>query len=155
MISAQYEPGFEPRIKLVEQCINANNKMPKCRSDESNLLIWPHASFLNGSPASNDAYKEYSFSILDSLVALARAASLDLATVTLVGHSAGAQSLQRYAGDNNLTMPVTYIMANPGTYLYRTDQRVSVSALSNLNSTCPPAMGTAACSLTAADLGWR
>ena len=75
----------------------------------------------------------------------------NLASVTLVGHSAGAQSLQRYAGANKLSMPVKYILANAGTYMYLTDERVGMSALSKLNSTCPPAQGTATCSLTAGD----
>jgi hypothetical protein len=75
----------------------------------------------------------------------------NLASVTLVGHSAGAQSLQRYAGANKLSMPVKYILANAGTYMYLTDERISRSALSKLNSTCPPAQGTATCSLTAGD----
>ena len=75
----------------------------------------------------------------------------NLASVTLVGHSAGAQSLQRYAGANKLSMPVKYILANAGTYMYLTDERISKNALSKLNSTCPPAQGTATCSLTVRD----
>ena len=67
----------------------------ECRSDNQNtkLLIWPHASFLNGSAAANSP-GVYSFSVIDSLIAQAQSAFPRLASVTMVGHSAGAQSLQ-------------------------------------------------------------
>ena len=59
--------------------------------------------------------------------------------------------LQRYAGANRLTIPVDYIIANAGTYMYLSDQRVSTQALSALNTTCPLAQHSAACNLTDAD----
>ena len=59
--------------------------------------------------------------------------------------------LQRYAGANQLTVPVNYIIANAGTYMYLSDQRVSTQALSALNITCPHAHHSAACALTGAD----
>ncbi|CAK0785105.1 hypothetical protein CVIRNUC_008311 [Coccomyxa viridis] len=122
------------------------------RSDNQNtkLLIWPHASFLNGSAAANSP-GVYSFSVIDSLIAQAQSAFPRLASVTMVGHSAGAQSLQRYAGANRLTIPVNYIIANAGTYMYLSNQRVSTQALSALNTTCPQAQHSAACNLTGAD----
>ena len=66
-----------------------------CRSDNQNskLLVWPHASFLNGSAASNSP-GVYSFSVIDSPIAQAQSAFPKLASVTMVGHSAGEQSLQ-------------------------------------------------------------
>ena len=66
-----------------------------CRSDSENskVLIWPHASFLNGSAAANSP-GVYSFTIIDSLIAQAQSAFPKLASVTMVGHSAGGQSLQ-------------------------------------------------------------
>ena len=205
----------------------------ECRSDNQNskLLIWPHASFLNGSAAANSP-GIYSFSVIDSLVAQAQSAFPKLTSVTMVGHSAGGQSLQvggpctmhlykplkpnassyhlsgflgnhrepphhqlgafltsntlalffivkeaalclrcrpavnmeqpetlltvraclqRYAGANRLTIPVNYIIANAGTYMYLSGQRVSTQALSALNTTCPQAQHSAACNLTGAD----
>ena len=67
----------------------------ECRSDDQNskLLIWPHASFLDGSAAANSP-GVYSFSVIDSLIAQAQSAFPKLASVTMVGHSAGGQSLQ-------------------------------------------------------------
>ena len=59
--------------------------------------------------------------------------------------------LQRYAGANRLTIPVNYIIANAGTYMYLSNQRVSTQALSALNTTCPQAQHSAACNLTGAD----
>ena len=59
--------------------------------------------------------------------------------------------LQRYAGANRLTIPVNYIIANAGTYMYLSDQGVSTQALSALNTTCPQAQHSAACNLTGAD----
>lgn len=67
----------------------------QCRSDNeaSKLLIWPHASFLNGSAAANSP-SIYSFSVIDGLIAQAQTAFPNLTSVTMVGHSAGGQSLQ-------------------------------------------------------------
>ena len=59
--------------------------------------------------------------------------------------------LQRYAGANQLAIPVSYIIANAGTYMYLTDQRVSTQVLPTLNTTCPPVQRSAACNLTSAD----
>ena len=59
--------------------------------------------------------------------------------------------LQRYAGANQLTLPVNYIIASAGTYMYLSDQRVSTQALSMLNTTCTQAQHSAACNLTGPD----
>ena len=122
----------------------------RCRSNEAELLVWPNGSFLRGQAASNNP-AVYSFAVLDSLMSLARSVSPNLGTVTFVGHSAGSQSLQRYAGANKLSIPAKYILANAGTYMYLTDQRVSARVLPSLNKTCPSPPGTVMCSLTAAD----
>ena len=40
--------------------------------------------------------------------------------------------LQRYAGANRLTVPVNYIIANAGTYMYLSDQPTSHLRIVNL-----------------------
>ncbi len=59
--------------------------------------------------------------------------------------------MQRYLGANTLSSTVRYILANSGTYLYFSDERLSKQSLQTVNSTCPLGPGTAACALTLAD----
>ena len=66
------------------------------------MLIWPHASFLNGSAAAHTP-GVYSFNVIDSLITQAQSAFPKLASVTMVGHSAGGQSLQ--VGSMHLPIP--------------------------------------------------
>ena len=129
---------------------NVISELCRCRSNDSELLVWPKGSFLRGRAASNNP-AVYSFTVLDSLMSLAQSTCPNLRTVTFVGHSAGSQSLQRYAGANKLSIPAKYILANAGTYMYLTNQRVSTAVLPSLNKTCPSPQETAVCSLSAAD----
>ena len=46
---------------------------------------------------------------------------------------------------------VNYIIANPGTYMYLDDQRLSTTSRLKANSTCPPIKNSTVCGLTAAD----
>ena len=46
---------------------------------------------------------------------------------------------------------VNYIIANPGTYMYLDDQRLSTTSRLKANSTCPSVKNSTACGLTAAD----
>ena len=46
---------------------------------------------------------------------------------------------------------VNYIIANPGTYMYLNDQRLSTTSRLKANSTCPSVKNSTACDLTAAD----
>ena len=46
---------------------------------------------------------------------------------------------------------VKYIIANPGTYMYLTNQRLSISSRLKANTTCPSADNSTVCGLTAAD----
>lgn len=87
-----------------------------------------------------------SFAALDALLAHFAGCSLYpvLSTVVVIGHSAGAQLLQRYAvtgreGDALVQagIAVRYVIANPSSYLYFEDERPDSQALAG--GACPRA----------------
>ncbi|WP_157654464.1 alpha/beta hydrolase [Burkholderia ubonensis] len=95
------------------------------------VLRWRENDWPQGKP-SDDVAAVSSFKVIDAIFEhLAnRAIFPSLQTIVLAGHSAGGQFVQRYAvlgrGDANLggaPIHVRYVVANPATYLYLTDQR--------------------------------
>ena len=94
------------------------------------VLRWPEGSWEAGrdaaGPASISAYE-----VIDALVAhLAdRALFPNLKTIVLAGHSGGGQAMQRYAivgrADQiaGAQIHVRYVVANPSSYMYFTDDR--------------------------------
>lgn len=70
-----------------------------------------------------------SYAVLDSVLThLAdRTAFPSLEEIVVAGHSAGGQVVHRYAAtssaEDDLGLPVRYVVANPSTYLYLTEER--------------------------------
>ena len=94
------------------------------RSDPGgdDLLRWRSGDWPAGLPAASPAPLS-SFDVLDALLAglSDRARFPDLAEVVLVGHSAGAQLVQRYVAVGHGAGPglkVRYVIANPSSYLW-------------------------------------
>ncbi|KAK9841857.1 hypothetical protein WJX81_007591 [Elliptochloris bilobata] len=106
---------------------------------QGKLLYWESPpAFINGEPAVNDG-SIYSFDVLDKLLQQSFQTFTKLSTVTVTGHSAGAQALQRWAGATKVVTnngsPIQIILNNPGTYLYLNSERLSAATLAALNTT--------------------
>ncbi|WP_175875152.1 alpha/beta hydrolase [Burkholderia sp. BCC0097] len=111
----------------------------------ASTLAWTQEGWKGGEPARQPAPVS-SFAALDALLAHFADRSLypSLSTVVVMGHSAGAQLLQRYAvagreGDAlaRTGIAVRYVVANPSSYLYFDDERPNADALAG--GACPRA----------------
>lgn len=102
-------------------------------ADAERLLRWRRrGDWIAGWPARRGPARSSSFDAIDAILArLAdRAAFPNLAQVVLAGHSAGGQLVQRHAivgrGAGRLAslgVRVRYVVANPSSYAYLTDER--------------------------------
>ncbi|MDP9651495.1 alpha/beta hydrolase [Paraburkholderia caledonica] len=97
----------------------------------NSILRWGEDDWKVGKP-SKDAASISSFQVVDEIFhRLAnRAIFPNLKTIVLAGHSAGGQFVQDYAvlgrGEADLgdaPVHIRYVVANPATYLYSTDER--------------------------------
>ncbi|MDR8030419.1 alpha/beta hydrolase [Burkholderia cenocepacia] len=111
----------------------------------ASTLAWTQEGWKGGEPARQPGPVS-SFAALDALLAHFADRSLypSLSTVVVIGHSAGAQLLQRYAvagreGDAlaRTGVAVRYVVANPSSYLYFDDERPNADALAG--GACPRA----------------
>ena len=111
----------------------------------ASTLAWTQEGWKGGEPARQPAPVS-SFAALDALLAHFADRSLypSLSTIVVIGHSAGAQLLQRYAvagreGDAlaRTGIAVRYVVANPSSYLYFDDERPNADALAG--GACPRA----------------
>lgn len=108
-------------------------------------LAWTQEGW-KGGDAARQPEPVSSFTALDALLAHFADRSLypALSSVVVIGHSAGAQLLQRYAvagheGDalERAGIAVRYVVANPSSYLYFDDARPDGQAIAG--GTCPSA----------------
>lgn len=91
--------------------------LPAPQADE---LLWTCSSWLQGSAARNAAGIS-AFQALDLLVEQVIREHPALTRVTITGFSAGAQMVQRLIGFSERgarSVPVRYVVASPGTWLY-------------------------------------
>ncbi|MDN7560655.1 MULTISPECIES: alpha/beta hydrolase [Burkholderia cepacia complex] len=111
----------------------------------ASTLAWTQEGWKGGEPARQPGPVS-SFAALDALLAhfADRRLYPSLSTVVVIGHSAGAQLLQRYAvagreGDAlaRTGIAVRYVVANPSSYLYFDDERPNADALAG--GACPSA----------------
>ena len=111
----------------------------------ASTLAWTQEGWKGGEPARQPSPVS-SFAALDALLAYFADRRLypSLSTVVVIGHSAGAQLLQRYAvagreGDAlaRTGVAVRYVVANPSSYLYFDDERPNADALAG--GACPRA----------------
>ncbi|WP_321957257.1 alpha/beta hydrolase [Burkholderia cenocepacia] len=111
----------------------------------ASTLAWTQEGWKGGEPARQPGPVS-AFAALDVLLAHFADRSLypSLSTVVVIGHSAGAQLLQRYAvagreGDAlaRTGIAVRYVVANPSSYLYFDDERPNADALAG--GACPRA----------------
>jgi hypothetical protein len=102
------------------------------RAGLEGVPLWTSGGWLAGRAAARGETKPSSLAVYDDLLAwLADRGRLPaLKRIVLAGHSAGGQLLQRYAVLNGTDarlrkagIEVRYVIANPSSYLYFTDER--------------------------------
>ncbi|KAJ3007571.1 hypothetical protein HKX48_009051 [Thoreauomyces humboldtii] len=99
-------------------------------------LFWSGGGWLDGSDSIGKSSNISSFSVIDSMLVQAAVSYPNLTNITLVGFSAGGQTVHRYAAfssqpDTLLAKKITtrFVVANPGSYIYPTPARATPSAL--------------------------
>jgi pimeloyl-ACP methyl ester carboxylesterase len=92
-------------------------------------LYWTNEGWKSGESASNGA--EFSYDAMNAIVrAFAdRTRFPNLEEIVVAGHSAGGQYVQRYAATNLVdpiaNVKIRYVVANPSSYVYMNDLRLS------------------------------
>jgi pimeloyl-ACP methyl ester carboxylesterase len=112
---------------------------------EANELYWSCAGWKYGQAALDnapDASPIFSFDVVDRLLDRLNdpAGFPSLRRIVVIGHSAGGQFTQRYAAGNRieprLHVPVTYVVANPSSYMYLDGDRLSEGGTCRADGTC-------------------
>lgn len=112
---------------------------------EANELYWSCDGWKYGQPALDSASAAppiFSFDVVDRLLDRLNdnAAFPSLRRIVVTGHSAGGQFTQRYAAGNRieprLHVPVTYVVANPSSYMYLDGIRLSEGGVCRADGTC-------------------
>ncbi len=90
-------------------------------------LYWFNDDWKAGLAARNGSTESYA--ALDALLAAAKSAFPNLKRVTVVGFSAGGQTIQRYAAgngehDRTPTIATRYVVGSPGSYMYLDERRL-------------------------------
>jgi pimeloyl-ACP methyl ester carboxylesterase len=110
-------------------------------SGSGSALYWSDSGWKYGDD-STSSKKFSSFAVLDEMVRKLGDRSLfpNLKQITIVGHSAGGQFVQRYAaggaGEGSVSVPVRYVTANPSSYMYLNGYRVSSSGSWTTPTSC-------------------
>ena len=109
---------------LTEEDITAHALAP-------DVLFWSESGWKEGSASLNTVLHPRpasisDFAVMDSILYRIASRNPNLQAVTVAGHSAGAQFVNRYAAGNTVEqrllsefgVSVTYVVANPSSYLY-------------------------------------
>ena len=92
----------------------------------SNCLYWTHQGWKIGENAVNGTNTS-SFAVIDTILAKIKDNFPEVGLVTLCGHSAGGQFVQRYAGIGkgiaSAPFKMRYVVANPSSYTYLSSDR--------------------------------
>ncbi|WP_460418079.1 alpha/beta fold hydrolase [Pseudomonas sp. microsymbiont 2] len=103
---------------------------PRDSTATRDMPLWPKDRWMHGSPSTDGQRGIAAFSVLDDLLAYLtdRQRYPHLREIVLIGHSAGAQLMQRYAvlTDGTPQTPgiaIRYVVSSPSTYLYLDSNR--------------------------------
>lgn len=105
-------------------------------------LVWTSGGWKKGN-LSDDAYDISSFDVMDDIFdRLATPGRFpNLEKITLVGHSAGGQYVNRFAGGSEAEdapdmsgLEIRYIIANPSSYMYLSDERALPGSLDDFET---------------------
>lgn len=101
--------------------------VPSDKVAGDNMPLWRGGAWLQGQPSTAGVAGINSFSVIDDIARFASAPGRfpALKEIVFIGHSAGAQLLQRYAVLNNTTeslqkagVAVRFVISSPSSYLY-------------------------------------
>ena len=111
-------------LQFLTQTDVSANKLP------SSMLYWDKEGWKHGNKSVNGAHLS-SFEVLDRVLKRLVDQNPNLEQIVIAGHSAGAQFLQKHAAARRLDTSgwkaqLNYVIANPGTYMYLTDERPEV-----------------------------
>ncbi|KAJ3007779.1 hypothetical protein HKX48_008947 [Thoreauomyces humboldtii] len=125
----------------------------------SNSLIWSGDGWLDGSDSVGPSTTISSFTVIDNMLSQAAVSFPNLVNITLVGFSAGGQTVSRYAAFSKQpdvlaaqtpAIHTRFVVADPGSLTYPTAARIKPVVL---RTTCSDTATPQACyeSITAAD----
>lgn len=108
----------------------------------ADMPLWPRNRWMQGSESSAGRSGIAAFAVLDDLLAYLadRNRFPHLKEVVLIGHSAGAQLVQRYAVLTRgvAELPVRYVISSPSSYLYLDANRPTQAGFAPLpDNRCP------------------
>ena len=93
---------------------------------DNKLLYWSESGWKKGYKSKNGGEKS-SFNVIDEILDKIESNFPNIDHVTICGHSAGGQFVQRYAAlnekDGSMGFEIRYVVANPGSYMYLDDNR--------------------------------
>jgi pimeloyl-ACP methyl ester carboxylesterase len=104
-----------------------NFAVPSDNAAGDNMPLWHGSAWLQGHPSSSGVTGISSFSVIDDIARFVTAPGRfpALKEIIFIGHSAGAQLLQRYAVLNKVAeslqksgISVRYVISSPSSYLY-------------------------------------
>ncbi|WP_157056963.1 alpha/beta fold hydrolase [Herbaspirillum autotrophicum] len=110
------------------------------------MPLWTGSSWMQGKESSQGRTGITSFQVLDDIAGYLRAGGFPgLQEIVFIGHSAGAQLMQRYAVLNNLDetvrsagINVRYVISSPSSYLYLDGDRPDGAGFAMVgNILCP------------------
>ncbi len=118
-------PLFQVAAAGTQRRAGGGCSTPGVAEPQAGDLLWTCNSWLAGERAVGGGPS--SFAVLDALIVHLRQQWPSLQRATLAGFSAGAQLVQRYVGFAEAQaphpMPVRYVVADPGTWLYFDPER--------------------------------
>jgi pimeloyl-ACP methyl ester carboxylesterase len=131
--------GLTPRNTLLLAPNFLTTTDPQASDD---MPLWPKDRWMQGNESSAGHRGITSFSVLDDLLAYLadRRRFPHLKDVVLIGHSAGAQLMQRYAvvGKDFTSLPVRLVISSPSSYLYLDANRPTATGFAPIpDSRCP------------------
>ncbi len=122
----------------------------------ADYLYWEEEGWKQGdesmsTPANPRSAAVSSFAVLDSLLLEIVARNPQVRSLVLAGHSAGAQFIARYAAGSDIEsllssaygVAVSYVVANPSSYLYFNSERAIAGTIDRFAR--PPAAAVSAC----------
>jgi pimeloyl-ACP methyl ester carboxylesterase len=110
-------------------------------SGSGSALYWSDSGWKYGGN-SNSSKVMSSYAVIDEIVKKLSDVNTfpKLTKITIVGHSAGGQFVQRYAAanavDGSTRVPVRYVAANPSSYMYLNGYRASASGQWTIPTGC-------------------
>jgi poly(3-hydroxybutyrate) depolymerase len=103
--------------------------MTNADSPASGALVWSESGWKEGAESLDESATS-SFEVVDRLISSSAERFVNLEKVTIVGHSAGAQFVNRYGAATQVDqigagarLAFRFVIANPSSYLYLDDKR--------------------------------